>query len=77
MTAQEYAIELVNKYHIKVDVLTRENSIPYLIHDKITYQYAKKFALICIEEILNADKYLITEKQEQYYEEVKQEIEKL
>lgn len=38
---------------------------------------AKQCALIAVDEILIADMFMMTEEQEQFWEEVKQEIEKL
>jgi hypothetical protein len=62
MTPKEKAKKLVGK-------MRRDN--------EMNYQYAKQCALIAVDEILKitwVDKFLITE---DYWQEVKQEIEKL
>jgi hypothetical protein len=67
MTPKEKAMELMLKYY---------NAIPMN-----TISFAKQFALIAVDEILDDDMYGMEEehfeKRINYWEEVKQEIEKL
>ena len=67
MNAKEKANELVFKY---VD------TIPFLNYD--VFATAKKCALICVDEILkNDDRMYLGSNDINYWEQVKQEIEKL
>jgi hypothetical protein len=68
MTPKEKAIELVDKYYKSG---TSANNL-------LNLNRAKNYALIAVDEILNNDNAFIqTNLQNKYWEEVKQEIEKL
>ena len=82
MTPKEKAEELVDKFHIKVYVSFIENSIPSVINALMLYNSAKQCALIALDEIImsnphsnpfNTNVYSTMG----YWQEVKQEIEKL
>jgi hypothetical protein len=86
MTPKEKAKELVEKYHIKVEVTFTEHSIPSIINAQILLRSAKKCALIAVDEIIEFMKmddeytetsYNANSKWVNYWLEVKQEIEKL
>jgi len=89
MTPKQKAEELVDKFHIKVHVSFVENSIPSVVNALMLYDSAKQLALIAVDEILDAlkidlDKDLSTIDVAEfvsnkiiYWQEVKQEIEKL
>lgn len=73
MTPKEKAMELVEKYF-------RHE----LLHWDLSYIQAKQCALIAVDEILNYDirakcevQFIIEQRIESYWQEVKQEIEKL
>lgn len=71
MTAKEKAIELYEKMYINVPFTYSENEI---------HETARQFALIAVDEVLHALKYSMIEPTHaivRYYEQVKQEIEKL
>lgn len=71
MTPKEKAIELVEKYHKKYDLLFWD----------LTWIQAKQCALISVEEIINDDWYIATREdliaRKEYWNEVKTQIEKL
>ena len=82
MTPKEKAEELIDKFHIKVYVSFIENSIPSIINALMLYNSAKQCALIAVDEIImsnphsnpfNTNVYSTMG----YWQEVKQEIEKL
>ncbi len=52
MTPKEKAKELVEKYHIKVEVTFTEHSIPSIINAQMLLISAKKCALIAANEII-------------------------
>jgi hypothetical protein len=70
MTPQEKAIELFSNYRFIL-------SIPNAPLGELKDDIAKQCALIAVDEILTADMFMMTEEQEKYWEQVKQEIEKL
>lgn len=76
MTPKEKAIELVDKYSIKVTVYFTENSIPTVVNADLLKGSAKQCALIAVDEILEISK-KYAGKDYEFYQEVKQEIEKL
>lgn len=65
MTPKKKAEELLTRYmrFLPMNLLTRLD--------------AKQCALIAVDEILTADMFMMTEEQEQFWEEVKTEIEKI
>jgi hypothetical protein len=71
MTAKLKAKELVDKYRKYVDD-GRHNGF---YSGEITWNNQKKCALIAVDEILTADMFMMTEKQEIYWEQVISEIE--
>jgi hypothetical protein len=82
MTPKEKAEELVDKFHIKVYVSFIENSIPSVINALMLYNSAKQCALIAVDEIILANPHSNTftnveYSTMEYWQEVKQEIEKL
>jgi hypothetical protein len=84
MTPKEKAIDLVEKYHIKVKVTFIEHSIPSIVNAQMLFSSAKKCALIAVDEIINETSPLelhplgtYTNPKIEYWEQVKQEIEKL
>jgi hypothetical protein len=78
MTPKEKAEELVDKFHIKVYVSFIENSIPSVINALMLYNSAKQCALIAVDEIIEFMSPMVHSKQAyDYWDEVKQEIEKL
>ena len=89
MTPKEKAIELVDKYSIKVEVFFTEDSIPRIVNAQLRLQSAKQCALIAVDEMINILK-VFPEKDTTsksvvnfsisrivYLVQVKQEIEKL
>jgi hypothetical protein len=81
MTPKEKAIDLIDKYHIKVKVLYTQDSIPAVMNGAMTVNSSKQCALIAVDEILNNPKNtmrgLSEDLHDEYWQEVKQEIEKL
>jgi hypothetical protein len=84
MTAKEKAEELVNKFYSKITgmELSYISKLIYLPNGDSNYETAKQCAIIAVDEILiantfnkdNIECYLIEYK---YYQEVRQEIQKL
>jgi hypothetical protein len=75
MTPKEKAEELLDKYYIEHYCWSGNG---YDVDKVITKQCQKQCALIAVEEILNKDNAFIqTNLQNTYWQEVKQEIEKL
>jgi hypothetical protein len=73
MTPQEKAKELVEKMYFSRRYKDNENYIP-----KEAWIHAKQCALIAVDEIIFvASKYNDTQAEVSYWQEVKQEIEKL
>ena len=70
MTPKEKAFELAHKFRL-LEIRTSENS--YIM---ISMEDAKQCALIAVDEIINAGKD-VDEFADSYWQEVKQEIEKL
>jgi hypothetical protein len=81
MTPKEKAIDLVEKYHIKVKVTFTEHSIPSIVNAQMLFSSAKKCALIAVDEIVHnidgLDDSVWYSNTYSYWQEVKQEIEKL
>jgi hypothetical protein len=81
MTPKEKAIDLVEKYHIKVKVTFTEHSIPSIINAQMLLSSSKKCALIAVDEVTSNIEPSISEDvasaRFKYWEQVKQEIEKL
>jgi predicted proteasome-type protease len=73
MTSKEKAKELVKKYQIKVGVFFTEDSIQRIVNADMRIQSSKQCALISVDEILKH----CYEVMKPFWEEVKQEIEKL
>ena len=74
MDAKEKAKELFKKYSIKVKVSYTEDSIPNIKHAEMCKISSKKCALIAVDEIV-ASKPIGNSLE--FWNEVKQEIEKL
>lgn len=62
MTAAEKAYDLILKFQFKQEGIRKE--------------LAKRQALIAVDEILTADMFMMTEEQEEFWENVKKEIAK-
>ena len=82
MTAKEKAIELVKKYLLKVKIDTRTvgESDVIISNGEIRIETAKHCALIAVDEILESHYKLLSGVNTttyKYWQEVKQEIEKL
>jgi hypothetical protein len=82
MTPKEKADELFKKYmQTKCCILTKFDSIPEIICDQMTFQTAKKCALIAVDEIAynidGLDDSVWYSNTYSYWQEVKTEIEKL
>ncbi len=81
MTPKEKAEDLVAKYDIKVEVMFTEHSIPSIINADMLLSSAKKCALIAVDEIAHnidgLDDSVWYSNTYSYWQEVKQEIEKL
>ena len=81
MTPKEKAIELVERYSMKVSVYFTEDSIPRIVNADLRKESAKEFALIAVDKIIDFEKLMIQRFNLGYYSsywiEVKQEIEKL
>jgi hypothetical protein len=85
MTPKEKADELVKKYmQTKCCILTKFDSIPEIICDQMTFQTAKQCTLIAVDEIIPELSPLelhplgtYRNPKIEYWQEVKQEIEKL
>ena len=69
MTPQEKAQELFGKYATYVVMWAGDVNT--------SHQNCKQCALIAVDEILITDMFMMTEEQEKYWEQVKQEIQKL
>lgn len=73
MTPKEKAKEL---YELFNPIVEKED----FYHDDVEHENSKKAALICVDEIIQAidwHKFEVPNKQFEYWQEVKQEIEKL
>ena len=81
MTPKEKAEDLVAKYDIKVEVIFTEHSIPSIINADMLFSSAKKCALVAVDEIVHnidgLDDSVWYSNTYSYWQEVKQEIEKL
>jgi hypothetical protein len=81
MTPKEKAIDLIDKYHLKVKVLYTQDSIPAVMNGAMTVNSSKQCALIAVDEILDVDCCDMSEayfyNHIEYWQEVKQEIENL
>lgn len=86
MTPKEKAKELVGKFSVNVSVHYTENSVQCMINAPMINKQVKRFALICVDEILSLidskgnGYYTLFEsdrKDYDYWQEVKQEIEEL
>ena len=84
MTAKEEAIELVNKFKIKVTVFYSEDSVPWVLNAPMIIKSSKQCALICVDELIEEIKeiqfnydILIEDTEVKYWKEVKEEINKL
>ena len=75
MTPKEKAIELLGKYEYLVKTWDCYNDEPLEIQYKIPEM--KECALIVVDEILDSTMYYFDDNFENYWQEVKQEIEKL
>jgi len=75
MTPKEKAKQLVDKFEPYVIRYTQDDVVGYLSEETPILEYQKQCALIAVDEIIN-NLPLISEIQE-YWQEVKQEIEKL
>jgi hypothetical protein len=73
MTPKEKVLNLIENSY---DIIPDDGTILLLGKDK-AFEIAKKCALIAVDEILTADMFMMTEEQEKYWEQVKQELEKL
>jgi hypothetical protein len=75
MTPKEKAIELVDRFYDYVNCWGNDGNADY----SLAKENARQCALIAVDEILNALSYKVSSNFEElkYYEEVKQEIEKL
>lgn len=69
MTPKEKAIELVGKY--------QSCEVNFLEHAWVCPKGAKKCALIAVDEIVKSHTYGLSPELKNYWQEVKQEIEKL
>ena len=74
MKAKEKAKELVDKFEPYVIRYTQGDVVGYLDQETPILEYQKQCALIAVDEILKLDIY---KSDQWYWEEVKQEIEKL
>ena len=72
MTPKEKADELIDKMYYVGRYDNKEDYNPAM-----AWERAKQCALMAVEEILTADIFMMTEEQEMYWEQVKQELEKL
>jgi hypothetical protein len=90
MTPREKARDLVEKYHVKVEVTFTEHSIPSIINAQMLLSSAKRCALIAVDEIIKDLKESLKVAEDLHlhargliigslvdWQEVKQEIEKL
>ena len=77
MTPKEKAQELVVKYSIKVEVFFTEDSIPRIVNAQMRLELAKQCALIAVDEILAVTSESYDIDHINWWQEVKQEIEKL
>ena len=70
MTPKQKAIELFDKYFFPHYVWENDG---YQIDEKLTYEVRKRFALIAVNELIKS----VSDVNSWYWEEVKEEIEKL
>ena len=81
MKAKEKAIELVNKYKPMVNGYVGSSMLTNTEYPETILKNAKQCALIAVDEILEAVKGMVDAKNgylsDEYYNEVKSEIEKL
>lgn len=78
MTPKEKALELIKKYSPLVTTWDCYNDVP--VEDEYILRDAKKCALIAVDEIIEAidwHEFETPNKQLEYYQQVKQELEKL
>jgi hypothetical protein len=68
MIPQEKAKQLYNTFY---STNVHPNSV------QVRHEIAKEFAIKCVDEVLMADMFMMTWEQEMYWEQVKQELEKL
>jgi hypothetical protein len=75
MTPKEKAQELVNKY-TNAGFNCKDCDMPFCdMKCTILHKHeAKECALIVVDEILQADMFMMTEAQEEFWEQVRQEI---
>ena len=71
LTSKEKAIELLNKYTFQIEGIDNYN---FVLNTKIKF-IIKQCALLAVDEILNLDDFSIEGRE--YWQEVKNEIEKL
>lgn len=76
MTAEKKAKELINKFIPNVYCYLGSGMLTNTYDEDIALMNAKKQSLICVDEILEAVT-TIADKKYDYWQEVKQEIEKL
>lgn len=85
MTPKEKAKELVERFNIKVNVYYTEDSIPNIMNVPMINKSVKQLALICVDEIIisltqygkDSNELQNMDRELYYWNEVKQEIEKL
>ena len=82
MTAKEEALELVNKFKIKVTVVYSEDSVPCVLNAPMIIKSSKQCALICVDEMLKpifigGKRYDRVLQEILFLQEVKEEIKKL
>jgi hypothetical protein len=77
MTSKDKAKELVDSYKIKVKVFFTENSIPIIVKADMILESAIQCALIAADELIYETQFEVPNIRQRYWQEVKQEIEKL
>ena len=75
LTPKEKAIQLVDKFNINVDMFTNIDNEDYIASGLLSTKSRIKLALIEVNEIIDLDDFSVEGRQ--YYQEIKEEIEKL
>jgi hypothetical protein len=85
MTPQERAIDLIDKYHLKVNVRYTQDSNPAVMNGAMTVNSSKQCALIAVDEIISLGLLsnspikhnAIADVHKEYWQQVKTEIQNL
>jgi len=77
MTAKSKAKELVDKFEPYVIRYTQDDVVGYLDQETPILEYQKQCALIAVDELIYETQFEVPNIRQRYWQDVKQEIEKL